>query len=612
MKKLHTLITIFLLAAIGTGCLLQSPAPEANTQKSRTIMIYLNGSDLESKHRAATNDLAEMAASGFDEKQINLLLFTGGTEQWHMDVIPNNQNAIFQMERGRMTHLKALDQEPMGDPAVLADFITFCKTHYPADRYSLIFWNHGGGAVTGFGYDEHFADDPGRAMMKLREIDEALETALEGEKLELLGFDTCLMATLEMASIAEKHADYLVASVELEPVDGWDYRFLGEITPETTAAEIGAHIIDYYAAFYADSGMEELLTLSMTDLSKVSAAYEALESLAEKAEGSLEAGEFSRVSRARALSRAFGTEEGDGPDMIDLLQLTKNLAPLFPDEAKAVQEALHDTVIYQYDNYAGTLGGLSVYFPYANKEELDHALTVYRAMGRLPNYSRFIEQFGQKLTTPPADTHVLDKPHITTDGLNLSDAQQDALSEIRVSAWGKPHDLGLAGPMGYLVRHTEQRYDPGTQNIPPPAFTLNGHPVSTGEIARNGTRIRYGIPILLNGEEAKLIALCNGSAPRILGAAPTGEDPSHLLNKKVIPLRTGDQIIPRHPAYPLGQPGKDPAWLEGTQFTLGDQLVLSTVTNPYLHYMLNLMDTERNSHYVQIDAGLAFFSGNAA
>ncbi|MBQ6269279.1 MAG: TraB/GumN family protein, partial [Bacteroidetes bacterium] len=38
-------------------------------------------------------------------------------------------------------------------------FLNYAKKNYEAKRYGLILWDHGGGAVSGFGYDENDPDE---------------------------------------------------------------------------------------------------------------------------------------------------------------------------------------------------------------------------------------------------------------------------------------------------------------------------------------------------------------------------------------------------------------------------------------------------------------------
>ena len=97
-------------------------------------------------------------------------------------------------------------------------YIQCCAGRYPASRYALILWDHGGGSVSGYGYDEKFAST---GSMDLAGLDRALGDG--GVKFDFIGFDACLMATAETALTMAQYADYLIASEETEPGVGWYY-----------------------------------------------------------------------------------------------------------------------------------------------------------------------------------------------------------------------------------------------------------------------------------------------------------------------------------------------------------------------------------------------------
>ena len=80
-------------------------------------------------------------------------------------------------------------------------------------------WDHGGGSVSGFGYDENNPDE--EDTLTLKEIKKALKNI--DEKLEFIGFDACLMSNFELAYTIKDKAKYLIASEETEPGTGWYY-----------------------------------------------------------------------------------------------------------------------------------------------------------------------------------------------------------------------------------------------------------------------------------------------------------------------------------------------------------------------------------------------------
>ena len=162
-----------------------------------TVMVYMCGTDLESKSGAASADLQEILYGEISEK-VNIILETGGTADWQNSVINSKTNQRYRLTNKGLQRLEDnLGKRSMVDPKTLSDFIQYSKANYPADRYMLVLWDHGGGSLTGFGYDELFKND----SMTLDEIGTALKDG--GCSFDMIGFDACLMGTLETAIVLE-------------------------------------------------------------------------------------------------------------------------------------------------------------------------------------------------------------------------------------------------------------------------------------------------------------------------------------------------------------------------------------------------------------------------
>ena len=143
----------------------------------------------------------------------------------------------------------------MGDSATLSEFINYANINYPADKRALVFWNHGAGSILGFGADENFSFDG----LYLYEMADAFLNSYDGQKFEIVGFDACLMASIEMASVLEPYSNYMVASEEVEPGGGWNYEYyFGALAanPGMTGEELGIAITDGYYEKYAGTEME--------------------------------------------------------------------------------------------------------------------------------------------------------------------------------------------------------------------------------------------------------------------------------------------------------------------------------------------------------------------
>ena len=190
-------------------------------------MIYMVASNLESEMGAASMDIAEMIQSGVDVNKTNVVIFTGGASQWKSDV-PSDKNYVLRLDGkgGLYIDGSTSDLENMGEAETLLGFLDFCSENYKTDHNMLIFWDHGAGPVYGYGVDEVYKND----TMTYSEMSAAMSaSSFSGKnKLDLVGFDACLMASLEYANLFSDYADYMVASQEIEPGLGWDYYSLSE------------------------------------------------------------------------------------------------------------------------------------------------------------------------------------------------------------------------------------------------------------------------------------------------------------------------------------------------------------------------------------------------
>lgn len=302
-----------------------------------TVMVYMIGSDLESEDGSATDDLLEMADAALSEN-IHLVLQTGGTETWWNDVCTDGESERFVIENGNMTLLQSLGSMNMTDADTLSDFIRFSAESYPADRYELILWDHGGGTMTGFGYDELYED----TSLTLSSLSTALYNG--GVQFDFIGFDACLMATAEVAYALDPYADYLIASEESEPGEGWAYKnwltMLAE-DPAVPTAELGKKLADDFLEAYIFADMP---TLSVLDLRYVPELYAALESYWGSAYTALQSGSYGAFSQVRNNVREFGDNEYDQVDLSDLATLTKQSLSLGTEDD--VQAAVQNMVVY--------------------------------------------------------------------------------------------------------------------------------------------------------------------------------------------------------------------------------------------------------------------------
>lgn len=353
-----------------------------------TIMIYMCGTDLESRSGMATSDLQEMLSAKLSDK-INILVYTGGCAQWKNNVMSSSVNQIYKVESGGLKRLENdMGNVPMTSPGTLTQFIKWCGKNYPANRNELILWDHGGGSVSGYGYDQKFSSS---GSMSLKGINQALSDA--GVTFDFIGFDACLMATAETALMLDSYADYMIASEETEPGVGWYYtNWLTKLSQDTSmpTIEIGKAICDDFVDVCAQKCNGQKTTLSVVDLAELSGTVpEALKEFANATAEMIQNNDFSSVSSARSGAREFAVSSKI--DQVDLVSLADNLKT---DEGENLIKALLGAVKYNRTSANMTNAyGLSVYFPYQKTAYVDKAVAAYEAIGMDDEYGKCIQAF---------------------------------------------------------------------------------------------------------------------------------------------------------------------------------------------------------------------------
>jgi len=353
-----------------------------------TIMVYMCGTDLESRNGMGTADLQEMLNAKFGSS-INLLVYTGGCKGWQNNAVSSSTNQIWQVRDGQLFNVQQdLGSVPMTDPATLTGYIQYCVKNYPASRYELILWDHGGGSVSGYGYDEKFASS---GSMTLAGLDTALKAA--GVKFDFIGFDACLMATAETGLTMAQYADYLIASEETEPGVGWyytDWLTAFGAEPSMPTVQIGQKIVDSFVDVCAQKCRGQLTTLSVVDLAELETTLpDALADFSRSTARMIQDKQYQAVSNARDGAREFA--QSSKIDQVDLVHLAQNLGT---EEGKALADVLLSAVKYNRTSSNMTNAyGVSVYFPYRKTSTVDRAVSTYRQIGMDEDYTRCIRQF---------------------------------------------------------------------------------------------------------------------------------------------------------------------------------------------------------------------------
>jgi hypothetical protein len=385
-------------------------------QDTVTVMIYMVGSDLESDGGYATMDISEMLEADLGDN-VNVVLETGGCTDWSTPGILDGQVQRWAIEDGQLVELQQRGQIGMLSTDELRDFIQFSATSYPANRYQLIFWDHGGGSLYGYGSDELYPD----SVLFLTDIARALSST--GVKFDVVGFDACLMGTIETAYMLEPYADYLIASEETEPAYGWNYTpWLNALgyNPSIDTVEFGAVVVDSFLehnASQVEQGGPDT-TLSIVALREIPLVYDTLCNYMTNASDALAEKEYTMISSAVARSKAFA--EGDY-DLIDLQDFIRRSDLEGGEELMAIVDS---AVKYTDSSARSGVYGLSMYFPYTDLSIYGYAKSMFSEFGYGGEIYAFYDDFvnimagGQRNTTTRSlgqALEITDQPEAQTD-----------------------------------------------------------------------------------------------------------------------------------------------------------------------------------------------------
>jgi len=253
-------------------------------------------------------DIKEMAKVGSgDSVEVLIEIDRISQGQEHGDPLPGvgdfTDARRLRVVKGQVEELEILGEKDLSQPSELAKFISWGIGRAPADHVALVLWDHGG-AETGYGVDETSGGPP----MSISGIATALKDGLGGKKLDILGFDACLMGQIEVAHALAPYARYFVASEESEPGPGWEWSAVVSMastrpTPEALAASIPS---SYVAGINAQAPKAaDALTLAAIDLDKIGAVWDAQQALGQAVMDAVTAGNAAGVARAFADADRF-------------------------------------------------------------------------------------------------------------------------------------------------------------------------------------------------------------------------------------------------------------------------------------------------------------------
>ncbi len=370
--------------------------------KSATIMVYVNGSDLESNAGEASTDISEMVSSGIGEN-VNVIIQTMGTKKWDDTYgIDSSTAQTYEVADGGLSLVRDnLGQLDCTSEETLSEFIGFCKTNYPAERYIFVFWDHGGGPVYGFGYDEW--QDEGQSLT-IAEMSRAFSEHTDIH-FDMIGMDCCIMADIETCYALAPYCKYTLLSEDFESGLGWSYtNFMKSLeeNPGMSTPLLGKKIIDDIIEDNEESMSGDSACIALFNESTVESLFEAWKSYVYKNEEALFQKNFSKSHKAKGRTNKgfWDSWESDGSNVTlsdyyitDILALVESVDNE-SDEARSLMSALKACVAYYgHTSDKNELTGMAVSLPYGDSSFYEQLKTVYMELGIDEEYINWLSGF---------------------------------------------------------------------------------------------------------------------------------------------------------------------------------------------------------------------------
>ena len=394
-SKKQRIIILSLLAIIALLLLIIAilvTKTENKSVNSRTIMIYMCGSNLESDGGIATADLESINPNLIDLSTTNILIYTGGTRQWKNNYASTYSNNILLLTNEGYKVIKQDTKKNLGDSNTFSEFLNYAYENYKADVYDLIIYDHGMGALGSISDD--FTND----YLLASEMKTALEHSYfnSNNKIETVLFRTCLNGTAEIASVYAPYANYMVASEEVtlgNPTSDV-FSFINDLQLSDSGYDFGTKFINGYKNFidginfYGDIDS----TYSIIDLSYEQELEKSLDDLFKDVNVNKN---FNALSKIRANMHQYAVESADDSefDTVDLYELVYSLKDISPEKSEKTLKIISKMVKQNWsvNNHSH---GLSVYFPYyGNSKVVNMHMGIYDLIGFSKNYYAFIKQF---------------------------------------------------------------------------------------------------------------------------------------------------------------------------------------------------------------------------
>ena len=627
--------------------------PDHSGDSKVVVIEYIVGSNLEDARGLASINIAQMLDATAQGDGVDFVLQAGGSDRWFTDGIEDSTVGRYLVSGGIIETVEMLDDSMcMSEPENLTDFIVWAKENYPADRYMLVLWDHGGGFASGYGHDDLNERSGSQSLMTASEIIGAIKKSKM--KFDLIGFDACLMQNIEYANALEPYADFYLASEETEPGTGWFYTAgFSKLAadPGMSTEDFGKSIISSYDQSLRATNKGEpdhTCTLSLVDLTLVKPVYKELETLYEQTAEDMDDDHTVFVNMSAARSGAYEFADQEQVDMVSFLTCLKKAdykeQVISDEDIDDIITGAKACVVYRNSDSAEGINGLAIDFPY---EDLYTYTDEYKQL-KAVKYNKergFFDKFCSIMASQRMNQNDNDsfwgilfaedytgeawyiegfEDYDTTDlfvDIPVKEIEEGYLPELPEKTWDIILDCKVAAYMmtdeGFMYIGREHFSDEDAEGHPVVSMDgtwihLNGNIVcyETEEpmVTEEGTVYRGTVPAVLNGSEDITIHIewdpvteeSDGEVTgHVTGYSLGDEDDLFFMKKGLDQFETGDTIEFLFDFYDeegqlikTGIYGNKIRVITGDQLTVKDELLPSGTVVQYFGVLTDVYQRE--------------------
>jgi hypothetical protein len=369
MRKIQTvlsLLIVFILMMTLTG-----NANAAPIQKAKwTVMVYISG-DNNLEDYVVSDIETELTPTG-SSANVQVVALADRGPGYDTSYGDWQTTKLFHVTKG-MTASAAnavadWGERNFGDKQTLIDFVTWTKANYPADHYALYFWGHGWNWHPGY----VMLDDTSSDTLDMEEIKAALPSL---GFIDMVGFDGCNMASIEVQLLWHGHATALAHSQEWVGGEGVQYDLV--LTQLAANPNMSA---DQVAIATSQSASADKTWSAVAVDSRFDALLTAMNQWSVALNNGLSANR-KKYDRAFGATRSFWQAPMD-KDLYDMAyEINRNVTDAnIKSKSQAVMNAVNAMVLHErHVNAYADVHGITIYH-IAKATEKDSDYTYYRKL----------------------------------------------------------------------------------------------------------------------------------------------------------------------------------------------------------------------------------------